>query len=89
VSNNYPDLMGIPVNRALGVVVAGAEHRNARGFATPTRRSRSVTAAPVVRSRGAIPRRVFHSAIARAATTATSMPSRRGIGISSRAASCA
>jgi CubicO group peptidase (beta-lactamase class C family) len=32
VRNNYPDLMGIPVNRALGVVVAGDEHRNARGF---------------------------------------------------------
>ena len=30
--NNFPDLMGIPVNRALGVVVAGDEHRNARGF---------------------------------------------------------
>jgi CubicO group peptidase (beta-lactamase class C family) len=32
VRNNFPDLMGIPVNRALGVVVAGDEHRNARGF---------------------------------------------------------
>jgi CubicO group peptidase (beta-lactamase class C family) len=32
VRNRFPDLMGIPVNRALGMVVAGDEHRNARGF---------------------------------------------------------
>jgi len=32
VRNHFPDLMSIPVNRALGVVVAGDEHRNARGF---------------------------------------------------------
>jgi len=32
VRNQFPDLMGIPVNRALGVVVAGDAHRNARGF---------------------------------------------------------
>jgi CubicO group peptidase (beta-lactamase class C family) len=32
VRNRFPDLLGTPVNRALGVVVAGDEHRNARGF---------------------------------------------------------
>jgi CubicO group peptidase (beta-lactamase class C family) len=32
VRNHFPDLMGTPVNRALGVVVAGDEKRNARGF---------------------------------------------------------
>jgi CubicO group peptidase (beta-lactamase class C family) len=32
VRNNFPDLAGIAVNRALGVVVAGDAHRNARGF---------------------------------------------------------
>ncbi len=30
--NQFPDLMGTPVNRALGVVVAGDEDRNKRGF---------------------------------------------------------
>ena len=30
--NQFPDLMGTPVNRALGVVVAGDEQRNLRGF---------------------------------------------------------
>jgi len=32
VRNHFPDLLGIAVNRALGVVIAGDEHRNARGF---------------------------------------------------------
>jgi CubicO group peptidase (beta-lactamase class C family) len=32
VRNNFPDLFGVPVNRALGVIVAGDKHRNARGF---------------------------------------------------------
>ena len=32
VRNNFPDLFGVPVNRALGVVVSGDAHRNARGF---------------------------------------------------------
>ena len=32
VRNHFPDLFGVPVNRALGVIVAGDKHRNARGF---------------------------------------------------------
>jgi CubicO group peptidase (beta-lactamase class C family) len=32
VRNHYPDRLGTPVNRALGVVVAGDELRNRRGF---------------------------------------------------------
>ncbi len=32
VRNHFPDLLGTPVNRALGVVVAGDAKRNARGF---------------------------------------------------------
>lgn len=32
VTNNFPDMWGNPVNRALGVVVAGDARRNARGF---------------------------------------------------------
>jgi CubicO group peptidase (beta-lactamase class C family) len=32
VRNNFPDLLGVPVNRALGVIVAGDKRRNARGF---------------------------------------------------------
>ena len=32
VRNNFADLMGIPVNRALGVVIAGDERRAGRGF---------------------------------------------------------
>lgn len=30
--NQFPDALGIPVNRALGVVIAGDEKRNGRGF---------------------------------------------------------
>jgi CubicO group peptidase (beta-lactamase class C family) len=32
VRNRFPDIFGTPVNRALGVVVAGDDKRNARGF---------------------------------------------------------
>jgi CubicO group peptidase (beta-lactamase class C family) len=32
VRTNFPDYMGVPVNRALGVIVAGDKRRNARGF---------------------------------------------------------
>ncbi len=32
VRNTFPDLQGVPCNRALGVVIAGDEKRNARGF---------------------------------------------------------
>lgn len=30
--NHFPDAFGVPVNRALGVVIAGDEKRNGRGF---------------------------------------------------------
>ena len=30
--NQFPDALGVPVNRALGIVVAGDEKRNGRGF---------------------------------------------------------
>ena len=30
--NQFPDAFGVPVNRALGVVIAGDERRNGRGF---------------------------------------------------------
>ncbi|NJN50955.1 MAG: beta-lactamase family protein [Gammaproteobacteria bacterium] len=32
VRTDFPDYFGVPVNRALGVIVAGDERRNARGF---------------------------------------------------------
>jgi len=32
VRNNFPDMLGIPANRALGVVISGDKRRNGRGF---------------------------------------------------------
>lgn len=32
VRNHFPDMLGIPANRALGVVVSGDKQRNGRGF---------------------------------------------------------
>ena len=32
VRNNFPDMLGIPANRALGVVISGDAKRNGRGF---------------------------------------------------------
>ena len=88
--NNYPDLMGIPVNRALGVVVAGDEHRNARGFGH--------TNSPLAFGHGGAGGQIAWGDPATGISLGycTSghdrnviRQARRGIGISSRAASCA
>ena len=89
VRNNFPDLMGIPVNRALGVVVAGDEHRNARGFGH--------TNSPLAFGHGGAGGQIAWgdpvTGISLGYCTNghdrnTIRQARRGIGISSRAASC-
>lgn len=90
VRNTFPDLMGIPVNRALGVVVAGDEHRNARGFGH--------TNSPLAFGHGGAGGQIAWgdpvTGISLGYCTNghdrnTIRQARRGIGISSRAASCA
>jgi CubicO group peptidase (beta-lactamase class C family) len=90
VRNNYPDLMKIPVNRALGVVVAGDEHRNARGFGH--------TNSPLAFGHGGAGGQIAWGDPATGISLGyctnghdrnTIRQARRGIGISSRAASCA
>jgi CubicO group peptidase (beta-lactamase class C family) len=90
VRNNYPDLMGIPVNRALGVVIAGDEHRNARGFGH--------TNSPLAFGHGGAGGQIAWAdpvtGISLGYCTSghdrnVIRQARRGIGISSRAASCA
>ena len=90
VRNNYPDLMGIPVNRALGVVVAGDEHRNARGFGH--------TNSPLAFGHGGAGGQIAWGDPATGISLGYCTnghdrngirQARRGIGISSRAASCA
>jgi CubicO group peptidase (beta-lactamase class C family) len=90
VRNNYPDLMGVPVNRALGVVVSGDEHRNARGFGH--------TNSPLAFGHGGAGGQIAWADPATGISLGycTSghdrnviRQARRGIGISSRAASCA
>jgi hypothetical protein len=89
VRNNFPDLMGIPVNRALGVVVAGDEHRNARGFGH--------TNSPLAFGHGGAGGQIAwgdpETGISLGYCTSghdrnVIRQARRGIGISSRAASC-
>jgi CubicO group peptidase (beta-lactamase class C family) len=89
VRNNFPDLMGIPVNRALGVVVAGDAHRNARGFGH--------TNSPLAFGHGGAGGQIAWgdpvTGISLGYCTNghdrnTIRQARRGIGISSRAASC-
>ena len=84
-------LFGKPANRALGLIIAGdASSAPIAASATPTRSSRSATAARAVRSPGPIRARASRSATARTATTGTrSGRRRRGVGLSSRAAGCA
>jgi CubicO group peptidase (beta-lactamase class C family) len=90
VRNTYPDLMGIPVNRALGVVIAGDEHRNARGFGH--------TNSPLAFGHGGAGGQIAWADPATGISLGycTSghdrnviRQARRGIGISSRAAVCA
>jgi CubicO group peptidase (beta-lactamase class C family) len=91
VRNNFPDpLLGIPVNRALGVVVAGDEKRNARGFGH--------TNSPLAFGHGGAGGQLAWgdpvSGISLGYVTNghdrnTIRQARRGIGISSRAAVCA
>jgi len=90
VRNHFPDLMGTPVNRALGVVVAGDEHRNGRGFGH--------TNSPLAFGHGGAGGQLAWGDPATGISLGycTSghdrnviRQARRGIGISSRAASCA
>jgi CubicO group peptidase (beta-lactamase class C family) len=90
VRNTFPDLMGIPVNRALGVVVAGDAHRNARGFGH--------TNSPLAFGHGGAGGQIAWGDPATGISLGycTSghdrnviRQARRGIGISSRAAVCA
>ena len=90
VRNHFPDLIGTPVNRALGVVVAGDEHRNGRGFGH--------TNSPLAFGHGGAGGQLAWGDPATGISLGycTSghdrnviRQARRGIGISSRAASCA
>ena len=90
VRNTFPDLMGIPVNRALGVVVAGDEHRNARGFGH--------TNSPLAFGHGGAGGQIAWADPATGISLGyctnghdrnAIRQARRGIGISSRAAVCA
>ncbi len=90
VRNNFPDLLGTPVNRALGVVVAGDEHRNARGFGH--------TNSPLAFGHDGAGGQVAWGDPATGISLGyctnghdrnTIRQARRGIGLSSRAASCA
>jgi len=90
VRNHFPDLMGTPVNRALGVVIAGDEHRNGRGFGH--------TNSPLAFGHGGAGGQLAWGDPATGISLGycTSghdrnviRQARRGIGISSRAASCA
>ncbi|MCX7065755.1 MAG: serine hydrolase [Proteobacteria bacterium] len=90
VRNHFPDLLGTPVNRALGVVVAGDEHRNGRGFGH--------TNSPLAFGHGGAGGQLAWGDPATGISLGycTSghdrnviRQARRGIGISSRAASCA
>ncbi len=90
VRNHFPDLMGIPANRALGVVIAGDEHRNARGFGH--------TNSPLAFGHGGAGGQIAWGDPATGISLGyctnghdrnVIRQARRGIGISSRAAVCA
>ncbi len=90
VRNTFPDLLGTPVNRALGVVVAGDERRNARGFGH--------TNSPLAFGHDGAGGQVAWGDPATGISLGyctnghdrnTIRQARRGIGLSSRAASCA
>jgi CubicO group peptidase (beta-lactamase class C family) len=90
VRNHFPDLMGVTANRALGVVIAGDEHRNARGFGH--------TNSPLAFGHGGAGGQIAWGDPATGISLGycTSghdrnviRQARRGIGISSRAAVCA
>jgi CubicO group peptidase (beta-lactamase class C family) len=90
VRNHFPDLLGVPVNRALGVVIAGDERRNARGFGH--------TNSPLAFGHGGAGGQIAwgdpETGISLGYCTSghdrnVIRQARRGIGISSRAASCA
>ncbi len=89
-ATTIPDLLGTPVNRALGVVVAGDEHRNARGFG----HTNSPLAFGHDGAGGQIAWGDPATGISLGYCTSghdrnVIRQARRGIGISSRAASCA
>ena len=90
VHNHFPDLMGTSANRALGVVVAGDEKRNGRGFGH--------TNSPLAFGHGGAGGQIAWGDPATGVSLGycTSghdrnviRQARRGIGISSRAAVCA
>jgi CubicO group peptidase (beta-lactamase class C family) len=90
VRNHFPDLMGTPVNRALGVVIAGDEHRNGRGFG----HTNSALAFGHGGAGGQLAWGDPATGISLGYCTSghdrnVIRQARRGIGISSRAASCA
>lgn len=90
VRNSFPDMLGVPANRALGVVVSGDKQRNGRGFGhTNSERAVGHTGAGGQLAWGDLETGISLGYVTNGHDAHAVRQARRGISISNKAAVCA